>query len=200
MRPVRFLDEGEWGFGWIEDAFLRRTSHAVAVDGRVWVIDPIEGDGVDARIRALGDPAGVVQLLDRHTRDSPAFAERLGVPHHEVPDVSPAGAPFEVFSVVRRKRWREIALWFPERRVLVTADCLVTVRAYRAPAERIAVHPLLRLTPPRQLARYDTAHFLNGHGDGVHDGAAAAVRDALAGSRRRIPAWIASALRSAVRR
>ena len=33
---------------------------------------------MDGRIRALGEPAGVIQLLDRHTRDSAAFAARFG--------------------------------------------------------------------------------------------------------------------------
>ena len=99
-------------------------------------------------MRALGEPAGVIQLLDRHERDCAAFARRLGVPHHVVPfeDVG----PFEAMPVVRRSRWREVALWWPERRVLVCADALGTVPHYFAlGGERLGVHPLLRLTPPR---------------------------------------------------
>ena len=54
---------------------------------------------------------------------------------------------------MRRKRWQEVALWWPERRVLVTADALGTVAHYfTLGGERLGVHPLLRLTPPRQLA------------------------------------------------
>ena len=30
----------------------------------MWAIDPPDGDGVEERIRAPGEPAGVVQLLD----------------------------------------------------------------------------------------------------------------------------------------
>ena len=83
---LRFVDEFEHGFGWVPAGeTLTRTSHAVAVDGRVWVTDPVDGEGIDERIRALGEPAGVVQLLDRHARDSAAVAERLGVPLHVVP-------------------------------------------------------------------------------------------------------------------
>jgi hypothetical protein len=51
--------------------------------------------------------------------------------------------------------------------------------------EPVGVHPLLRLTPPRALARYEPEHVLVGHGEGVHEDATAAVRDAIAQSRRR---------------
>ena len=36
-------------------------------------------------MRSLGEPAAVLQLLDRHNRDCAAFAERLGVPLHLCP-------------------------------------------------------------------------------------------------------------------
>jgi hypothetical protein len=77
---VRVVDETDFGFGWIEATAYGRTSHALAADGRVWVLDPFEADGVDEKIRALGEPAGVVLLLDRHRRDGEAFAARLGAP------------------------------------------------------------------------------------------------------------------------
>jgi hypothetical protein len=197
-RFVQFVDELEFAVGWIapEPPFMQRTSHAVAADGRVWVIDPVDADEALERVRSLGEPAGVVQLLDRHNRDCARVADRLGVPHHAVPDVAPAGAPFEVIPVLRRKRWHEVALWFPEPRTLVCADALGTAPYYRAPSERIGVSPLLRLTPPRTLLAVEPAHVLVGHGAGVHDDAAAAVRAAVSHSRRRIPAWLWSALRS----
>ena len=72
---------------------MGRTSHALAVDGRVWLTDPIDADGVEERIRSLGEPAGVIQLLDRHKRDGAALAARLGVPLHVVPSSLP-GTPF----------------------------------------------------------------------------------------------------------
>jgi hypothetical protein len=137
-------------------------------------------------VRALGEPVGVLQLLDRHNRDCAALAERLGVPHYRVP--FEAVGPFETVSVVRRKRWQEVALWWPERRVLVTADALGTVPHYFAlGGEALGIHPLLRLKPPRQLGRLDPEHVLCGHGAGVHDRATDALRDALASSRRRLP-------------
>ena len=182
-----FVDEQDWGFGWVspEQERIRMTSHALLADGGVWLVDPSEADGVEERIRELGEPAGVLQLLDRHNRACAAFAQRLGVPHHQVPFETVG--PFEVVPILRRKRWREVALWWPERGVLVCADALGTVPHYFAlGGEPLGVHLLLRLAPPRQLARLEPEHVLCGHGAGVHERAAEAVRDALANSRRRL--------------
>lgn len=187
----RLVDETDFGFGWIEDAKLRRTSHAVADGGRVWLIDPIDGDGVEERIRALGEPAGVVQLLDRHRRHCEAFAQRLGVPLHVVPRSIP-DAPFMFLPVLRTRFWAEVALWWPEMRVLVCADALGTIPFFLAGDEPVGVHPLLRLLPPRRLRALGPEHVLVGHGEGLHgDDAAPAVDDAIAQARRRIPRWLA---------
>ena len=52
---------------------------------------------------------------------------------------------------------------------------------------------MLRLTPPRRLAAYEPVHLLTGHGTGMHGpGTAAALADALDGSRRRIPEALVS--------
>jgi hypothetical protein len=182
---------------WIapEPEFMQRTSHALEAGGRVWVIDPVFDEAALERVRALGQVAGVVQLLDRHNRDCARIAELLGVPHHVVPDVAPADAPFEVLPVLHRKRWHEVALWFPEHRTLVCADALGTAPYYRAPAERIAVSPLLRLTPPRVLLRVEPEHVLVGHGEAVHEDAAAAVRTAVTKARSRTLPWLRAAFR-----
>jgi hypothetical protein len=188
---IRFVDELEHGFGWIEEETFARTSHALAVDGRVWVLDPIEGDGVEERIRALGEPAGVVLLLDRHRRDGESFASRLGVPLHDVPRELP-GTPFELLPVLRSRFWRESALWWPDARVLVCADALGTLPFFRAGGERVGVHPFLRLLrPPRRLRGLGPEHLLVGHGEGLHgQDVAGAVDDAVATARRRIPRWL----------
>jgi hypothetical protein len=195
---VSFVDELDFGFGWIspEPAFMQRCSHAFVAGGKVWLVDPVLGDGVLARIRGLGEPGGVLQLLDRHGRDCRSIAEELRVPHLEVPDVVPAAAPFEVLPVLRRKRWHEVALWVPEHDALVCAEAIGTAQYYRAPAERLAVHPLLRLTPPRSLLAVEPAHILVGHGAGVHEDAPAALRDAIEHARRRTPAWLWAGLRA----
>jgi hypothetical protein len=184
----RFVDELDFGFGWISPhkPELQMASHALLADGQVWLVDPSEGAGVEERARALGEPAGVLQLLDRHNRACAAFAERLGVPHYRVPFESVG--PFEMVAVVQRKRWQEVALWWPQRRVLVCADALGTVpHSFALGGERLGVHPLLRLTPPKQLAWFEPEHVLCGHGAGVHERATEAVREALANARRRIP-------------
>ena len=192
---IRFCDEFEAGFGWIVDEFMERCSHALVVDGRVWVIDPVDGDGVEERVHAAGTPAGVLQLLDRHNRDCAALAARLGVRLHLVPQGSLG--PFACIAVKNSRSWNEIAIWWPERRVLVCADALGTTQYFCAGNERLGVHPLLRVRPPRrQLGALQPDVILCGHGEGVFDDAGAALREALSTSRRRIPAQVASAVRA----
>jgi len=192
---LRFCDEFDSGFGWIVDEFMERCSHALVEDGRVWAIDPVDGDSVEDRIRAAGTPAGVLQLLDRHNRDCAALAARLGVRHHVVPQGSLG--PFACIAVKNSRSWNEVALWWPDRRVLVCADVAGTAPYYRAGDERLAVHPLLRVRPPRrQLGALQPNVILCGHGEGVLEGADAALREALSTSRLRIPGQVASALRA----
>jgi hypothetical protein len=192
-------DLGEAGFGWALDERLTRTSHALAAGGRVWLVDAIDVPGLDERVLALGEPAGVVQLLDRHNRDCAAIAARLGVPHHVVPAALP-DTPFEIVPVVDWRRWREVALWWPERRVLVVADAVGTNR-FMAGGEAVGVHPLLRiLKPPRVLGRYEPEHLLVGHGDGLHGTATPdALRLALRTARTGTPRWTADVAKAIVR-
>jgi hypothetical protein len=192
---VRFCDELDGVFGWIVDEFTERCSHALAADGRVWLIDPLDGDDVEVRVRAAGDPAGVIQLLDRHDRDCAALAARFGVPHHVVP--RERVGPFEFLDIRSGWTWKEVALWWRERRILVAADALGTARYYRAGDERLAVHPFLRLRPPRAaLGRLEPAAVLCGHGEAVAVDAAGALREALRTARRRIPGQLAASIRA----
>jgi len=195
---VRFCDEFDGGFGWIVDnEFFKRCSHVLVVDGRVWVVDPMDGDGVDERIRAAGDPAGVFKLVDRHSRDSEALSARLGVPAHVLPKVPVEGAPFEFRTVCKNRGWQEVAIWWPERRVLVVGDSLGTAGYFLAGNERLAVHPLLRpaAVPRKRLGDLEPQVVLCGHGEGVVDDAGPAFREALSTSRRRIPRLLASWVR-----
>jgi hypothetical protein len=194
---MRFCDETEWGFGWLQEERLARTSHALRAEGRVWVFDPVDSPGVEERIRGLGEPVGVIQLLDRHRRDCAALAERLGVPLHETPFDGVPGAPFDPVPIVRHRLWHEVALWWPEEKVLLVGDALGTVGYFVAPGELLGVHPLLRLTPPRSLSRFAPRHVLCGHGAGVHgDEAAPALAGALGTARRRLPAAVTPGRRS----
>jgi hypothetical protein len=183
---------GDGSFGWIEAGGMRRCAHALVAEGRVFLVDPFDDEGVEERVRAAGEPAGVIQLLDRHGRDCAAFARRLGVPLHSLE----APAPFAPILLGTPPGWKEIALWWPERQVLVCGDALGTQPYFRTEEERLGVHPLLRLIPPRRLARLAPQHVLVGHGEGVHEDATAALREALTTSRRRLPAALAGAIRA----
>lgn len=184
--------ECDWGLGWIaaEPAFMQRASHALAHGGGLWLVDPVDGEGLDERLARRGEVRGVLQLLDRHPRDCAALARRHGVPLLATPFARVPGAPFEPVAVVRRRRWDETALWWPDPGALVVAEALGTAPHYPAPGEPLGVHPLLRLTPPRLLAAYGAQRLLPGHGPPL-DGpdVAQRVRRAAARSRRELPRW-----------
>jgi hypothetical protein len=199
---ISICDETAFGFGWIaeEPALLERASHALRAGGRVWLVDPVDGPGVDEHVRALGEPAGVLQLVDRHDRDCAVLAERYGVPHHRVPTEPPAGSPFEVLRLLDMPGWRETALWWRDERVLVCTEALGTAAYFLGPGERIGVHPFLRVYQPkalREIARNLTPrHVLVGHGGGIHgEDAALATAKAIRNARREAPRWIAHQLR-----
>jgi len=144
---VRFCDEQDFGFGWIDDEDpIRRTSHALVVEGGVWLIDPVAWPEAEQRALEHGRPRGVLQLLDRHNRDCAAIAATLGVPHHVVPTHVP---PFEFLPVLGNRFWREVALWWPERRVLAVAEAVGTNESYTLGQGAAGVQGTLRLRPPR---------------------------------------------------
>ena len=153
LQPVRCRRGGRYCDGFVReglrivDGSLTRSSHALAANGSVWLVDPIDRPDAVDRALALGKPAGVIQLLDRHDRDCTMLAERLGVTHVVAPDAL-AGSPFTFVPVMRWRRWRESALWWPDARrgLAVTADALGTNRFYTAGKAPVAVHLLLRLT------------------------------------------------------
>jgi hypothetical protein len=171
---------------WVEEEFMERCSHALTADGRSWLIDPVDNPRVDT----FENVAGVIQLLDRHNRDCAAIAKRLRVAHHVVPR-HPI-LPFVFIDIRRNRRWNEVALWWAARSILVCADALGTAAYFLAGDERLGVHPLLRLRPPRLGVQPEA--ILCGHGPAVFDGADAALREALRTSRRRIPQQVVSAV------
>jgi hypothetical protein len=192
---VRFCDEFEAGFGWVEEGRLQRASHALELDGGVLIFDPVDDPGIDERIRALGEPTAVVQLLDRHARDCATVAERLGILHLEMRLDEPAPGAV-LLPVVWNRLWREGAFWDASRGILVVADALGTAGYFTAPGEELGVHPLLRLRPPKGLAGLRPRHVLCGHGVGVHgDAATTALEHALVTARRGLPRALLSGLR-----
>lgn len=193
---MRFCDELDFGFGWIDDTDrVERTSHALVDDGSVWLLDPIDWTDAIERAQQSGAVRGVLQLLDRHDRDGAAVAGRLQVPLHRVPRHHIDDAPFEFLNAIRTRWWDEVALWWPQQRTLAAADVVGTIGYFHAPREPLGVHPFLRLRPPRALRRVFPEHVLCGHGEGVHEHAAEALHEALRTARRRLPAALLNGFR-----
>lgn len=181
MAQLKTIVPFEHGISWVADDWMERASHAVVAGGKVWLIDPVAMREPIAQAQALGEIAGVIQLLDRHPRDCRSLAERFAVPLHRLPDELP-GTPFEVMTVIRKKGWDERALWWPEANTLMVAELFGT-NAYFALSGEVGVHPFLRATRTSIGRDLPVEHLLTGHGAPVHDDAAAAVAHAL---RRRI--------------
>lgn len=212
----REIDRYEGGVGWIahpEEA-MQRASHAFAVDGEVWVVDPVDVPDLDELLAELGEVAGVVTLLDRHRRDADAVATRHGVPVY-VPawfdGVSDElDAPVEevharlgdtgvgVHRLVDNRFWQEAALMIEAQNTLLVPEAVGTAEYFLVDGERLGVHPMLRLTPPTELRRFSPDRVLVGHGAGVHDDAARALADAIDGARGRTPGLYAKNLKSLV--
>lgn len=199
------IDRFDDGVGWMahpgED--VQRASHALATDAGVVVVDPVDAPGLDDLLAPLGDVAAVAVLLDRHERDAVQVAER-----HDVPVAAPgwmrgvegragggptslsevlAGTDYEVRKLLNTPVWREAALHDPVGGTLVVPESLGTSPFFRTRDERVGVHPVLRLTPPRSLRGVAAERLLVGHGEGVMTEAASAIDEAIRGSRVRSP-------------
>ena len=207
------IDRFDGGVGWLAhpDERMQRASHALSTDDGVWLVDPVDADGLDDLLAEEGDVAGVVILLDRHKRDAARLANRYDVAVH-IPSwmagvADDIDAPIERFDgelgetgyrlrMVATPLWQEAALYGEEDGTLVVAEALGTAEYMRTDAERLGVHPMLRLLPPRQSFRdFMPEHVLVGHGAGIHDRASTALSSALSGSRRRTPSLVAKAAR-----
>ena len=184
----RFCDDlGPDGFGWMVEEAATRTSHALAADGKVWLVDALDWPDAIDRALEVGEPAGVIQLLDRHNRDCASLAARFGVPHVVAPGQI-RGTPFAFVDVMLRKHWRESAVWWAATRTLVVAEVLGTNRFFTGGTAPIGVHLALRLTPPKALAAFEPERVLVGHGEGiVGPDATDGLREALRTSRSGLP-------------
>lgn len=205
---LRVVDQFDGGVGWIgyPDETMQRTAHAVESDGGLWLVDPLDVAGLDELLEECAQPAGVVILLDRHKRDSAALANRHGVSVYvpewmsgvaddiDAPTERFSGtlAGFDVFRLVDNPLWQEAALFDGE--TLVVPEALGTVEYFRAPEERLGVHPMLRAFPPKRLRQYAPERLLVGHGEGVFEDVGPAVRRAVDRARRTaIPMYLKNA-------
>lgn len=164
--------------------FLQRASTAIRL-GQGWLLaDPLDAPGLDEAL--AGAPVmGIALLMDRHRRDADQIAARLGASTDP-----PLPDDIVRLRVVRFPGWHEVALWLPERRLLVAADVLGTAAYFLASdTEPLAVHPLIRPFPPRRALGGVEPHAIAvGHGTPVTENAATALHEALRTSRRRLPA------------
>lgn len=185
MSPTT-IHHHELGVTWLEAGGMQRTAHALRDGERVWLIDPFTDDAALAAAAELGRPVGVIQLLDRHNRDGAALARRFEVPLWRLPRTVP-DSPFTVVSVVSVPGWREVALWWEQQQALVVAEAVGTAPLF-ALGRRLGVHPMLRITPPRDaLSRHRPERLLVGHGPPIESDAASALTEALAASRGDLP-------------
>jgi hypothetical protein len=205
-QEYELIDEYDGGVGWIAypEERMRRASHAMAVDGEVYLIDPLQIPDLEGVVASYGDIAGVVVLLGRHSRDSESIAREFDVPIH-VPawvDYSPpeditlerheqrlAGSDFELIETVNWPGWREASLFDGE--TLVVPESVGTASFFRSGAEPLGVQAVLRMTPPGALRGLTPKRILVGHGSGIHEDATATLERALDSSRRNAPgAWL----------
>lgn len=196
-RPtLQAVTEWDGGISWFahpeEDA--RRASHALTTERGVWVVDPMDADGLDDRLRELGDVAGVVVIHDRHTRDAEAIAARHDVAVH-VPEWMTLtrsklerepeplgdhvpGTSYAVHELIDTDEWEEALLVDESGGTLVVMEALGTNPSFRAEGNDVGVHPGLDEAPDG-LERWSPERILVGHGESIYEDGAAKLRAAL---------------------
>lgn len=212
----REIDRRDSGVGWIAypDERMQRASHAFAVGDDVWVVDPVDVDGLDDLLAEFGDVAGVVTLLDRHKRDADAVADRHDVPVYVPEFMDGVAGDFDatvervhreladtgvgVHELIDTPFWQEAVLMRADESTLIVPEAVGTASYFCAASERLGVHPMLRLLPPKKLRRFSPDRVLVGHGAGVHEDATTALHDAISGSRAKSPGLYAKALKDFV--
>jgi hypothetical protein len=213
MSPtLDVVDRWEDGISWtLEDDTMHRTSHALVTDAGVWVIDPVDAPGLDQELDELGEVVGVTLLLKRHKRDTEAVARRNDVPVSLPQPLAPVAddltaetevyadrlpeTEFAAIELTNNRFWREAALYDEDRGTLVVPEAVGTNDLFTTDDERLGVHPGLRLFPPRRaLGGLNPDEVLVGHGAGVFDDAARALRYGLRQSRSNAPRLYAGAV------
>lgn len=201
----RLVDEFDAGFGWLAhaDEGGLRASHAIRGDNGVWILDPVDADGIDPLIDELGSVDGVAVCSSWHARDADTVANRFDVPvavptwMSRVRDRIDApvldyeemfpDAAFEMYPRRALPRFEESILFHQPSASLYVADSLGTTPHHALSHERLAPPLFYRLLPPTMLYDLEPRRILVGHGLGIHEDATAALEVALATSRRRFP-------------
>ncbi|WP_158056777.1 MBL fold metallo-hydrolase [Halorussus halophilus] len=206
------IDRWDHGVGWLAhpDETMQRASHALEVDGKVWVVDPVDAPELDDLLAEFGTVEGVVVLLNRHFRDADEIARRHDVPVY-VPSwfdrVQEMRAPlkrfdgtlpetdYRVVKVFDSFGWEEAALYDDESGTLVVPEAIGSAPYFTTESERLGVHPMLRPIPPKALRGLRPERIVVGHGAGVADDAASVLTATLRGARRRTPKLFARNIR-----
>ena len=225
MATIEVVDRFEGGISWKHagSGLLECRSHAlIDDDGHVWLVDPLDGAGLDEELERLGEVAGVLVLFDRHLRSSARLAQRYGARLLAPPgrwrrgNRRPAsaeeladtveGCPFRFLPVVERDgQWLEWALWWDDRGILVVPEAVGSAEWYRSRSrEPLAVHPVLRVVdPPRALldlgADVHPTRLLVGHGNSIAHDAEETMELAVHEARRELAWYALAAPRHAVR-
>lgn len=196
-RPsLEAVTDWDSGISWFahpeEDAM--RGSHALATESGVWVVDPLDADGLDDRLSDLGEVAGVVVSHDRHTRAAEAIAARhdvaVYVPHwmdltreklDDDPEPLEAGLPgtnYEIHRLVDTDEWEEAVLVNETGGTLIVMETLGTLPGFREGDDGVGIHPALD-EAPEGLADYRPERILVGHGESIYEDAATQLASAL---------------------
>lgn len=197
QRPIlREVHEWTGGISWIAypEEQAQRASHALLTEAGVWVVDPVDADGLDERLVELGEVAGVLVIHDRHTRDAPEVARRHDVAVH-VPDwmnlvlekletdaesvgSELPGTNYAVHRLIDTDAWEEAVLVDETAKTMVVPEALGTLPSFQVNDNELGVHPELD-EPPRRLTDWDPDRLLVGHGRSIHGEANARIRAAI---------------------
>lgn len=197
VGEVHEIDRWEGGLSWIAhpEETMQRASHALVTDEDVWVIEPVDGAGLDDLLTSLGQVRGVVVLLEQHVRDAPALARRHDVAVHsppwlqldlDVPLERFSGrlgeTEFELVTVLANRLWREGALYDGE--TLYVPESVGTATYFLAPGEDLGVSHMRRPWPPREsLGGLEPSRLLVGHGPGIATEAGPTLQSAIENAR-----------------
>jgi hypothetical protein len=199
------LDE-QGSIAWIADPVerMQRASVALVVNGGCLLFDPVDATDLDEALAGIGPVLGVCSLLDRHGRHAAVVAARHGAPRLTTSELGrPKAFPeLETRAVYRARRWHETAVWLKERRLLIVPESLGTLPLFLAhPGDRLGMHPLARIKPPRAaLAGLEPDTIAVGHGGPVIGGAAPDLRAVLIGARTDLPSVLGTTFRALRRR
>jgi hypothetical protein len=194
VHPLDDRGSVAWLLGAVDPA--QRASSAIVVDAGTLVVDPVDGDGLDALLSGLPPVIGIVTLLDRHQRDAAVVGERLGAPRLTPIALGGSGVAVEGVEerpVFEHRSWKEALLWLPDRKLLVCAETLGTAGFDLARGgDLLGMHPFARLQPPRAaFAGLDPEVIAVGHGPPLDHDATESLHNVLRRARWQLPqSWL----------